>query len=560
MSATLASLRIKNFALVEDLTWAPGAGFNAVSGETGAGKSVLIGALKLLLGERGDRSLIRAGAEQCVVEAVFSITEDQVAAELDGLLDSAGVEACEGGELLLKRTMSAQAGRQFVNGSPCTIGLLRELGERLVDLHGPHDHQSLFSREAQTRLLDEFSGCEELVRSYREARRRWLALREEAEALREDEQAGAREVDLLRHQIAEIEAAGFEPGDEEELPARHRVASQARRILEVGAGCLALLEGETAGLESVSGELGRQLRELARMDEAVTDLGEAHAAWHEGLLDLGRRLQSYLDRVEADPETLAELESRLDTLVVLQRKYGPTVVEIHAFAERAAERLRELEGREARGANLPGEIAAAEKEMRQWGEKLGEGRRKGGKKLGKAVAGHLRELNFARAEFSIGLEELSEPGPHGLELAEFSFAPNPGEPAHPLRAIASSGEISRVMLALKCALAAQDRVALLVFDEIDANVGGETATRVGEKMALLGRDHQVLCITHLPQVAAAAGHHFLVEKSLKGGRTVSFLTELAGEDREQEVARMLGGADRSAVEHARTLLGRTRAA
>jgi DNA repair protein RecN (Recombination protein N) len=560
MSATLASLRVKNFALVEDLTWQPGDGFNAVSGETGAGKSILIGALKLLLGERGDRSLIRSGTEQCVVEAIFSLRDKTLAREVDSLLEEAGVEPCEGGELLLKRTMSASAGRQFVNGSPCTIGLLRALGDRLVDLHGPHDHQSLFSREEQTRLLDEFAGCEALAESYRAARRLWLRLREEADALREDEQALAREADLLRHQIAEIAESGLQPGDEEELPSRHRVASQARRILEVGRACLALLEGEGTGLENLSGELGRQLRELGRMDEAVGGILDTHTSLHETILELSRSLQSYLDAVDADPAALAELEQQLDKLVILQRKYGVTVGEMQDFAARAAERLRELESREARGANLPAEIAAAEKETRTLGRQLSEARRKGGKKLGQAVAAQLQELNFAQAEFSIGLELLPEPGPHGLELAEFSFAPNPGEPASPLRAIASSGEISRVMLALKCALAAQDRVALLVFDEIDANVGGETATRVGEKMALLGREHQVLCITHLPQVAAAATHHFLVEKSLREGRTVSLLRPLKAKEREAEVARMLGGADTSAVQHARTLLGKAPAA
>ena len=554
MSATLASLRIKNFALVEDLTWSPGAGFNAASGETGAGKSILIGALKLLLGDRADRTLIRAGAEQCTVEALFETADPAL---LDDLLEKAGTEKCEDGQLILRRVLTAAGGRQFVNGSPCNLALLRELGDLLVDLHGPHDHQSLFSREEQTRLLDDFAGLTAEAEGFREARRQWLALVREEQEINESAREVARERELLAHQTHEIEEAELLPEEEETLLARHRAAGNAQRLQEVGSAALALLGEAEPSLPALSGELGRLFRELSRLDESAKPLETRHLEVHESLLDLSRDLDRYLGRLEVDPARLAEMETRLDLIGSLRRKYGQTIPEILAFAAEARERLQRLTDREERGGHLAEEIRRARAEVERRAKKLSQGRKKAAEQLAKAVAGQLLELGFRQAGFNILLEPHGAdegPGPQGAELADFLFAPNPGEPARPLRQIASSGEISRVMLALKCALAAQDRVALLVFDEIDANVGGETATKVGAKMAELGRWRQVLCITHLPQVAASATTQFLVSKEVREGRTLSQLQLLEGDRREEEIARMLGGATESARTHARELL------
>lgn len=555
MSAFLASLRIKNFALVEDVSWSPGRGFNAVTGETGAGKSVLIGALMLLLGERADRSMIRTGAETCSIEALFETGDGAL---FNPLLEEAGAEPCEEGRLIVKRQFSASSSRQFVNGSPCNLSLLKKLGELLVDLHGPHDHQSLFSREEQTRLLDEYGGLAESRVNFVRARKEWLALVAEREELTRDAEAVRREIDMLRYQCNEIEAAELLPGEEEEIEARHRAAGNARRIREAGAEASALLDGEETSLSAICAALGKSLRELARLDPAAATLEERRVELHELIADLSRGMDQYLRGIEDDPARLAELAKRMDTLVSLQRKYGSTTREILAFAENASRRLSELESREERGAGLAERIAGAEKETLRAAGVLSAGRAKAAGKLRKAVAALLGELGFLKAGFEISLEAVSPPGPHGAELAEFVFSPNPGEAPRPLRQIASSGEISRVMLALKCALAAQDRVALLVFDEIDANVGGETATKVGEKMGELGDSRQVLCITHLPQVAAVARTHFLVEKKVQTGRTFSFLRELGAEERAEEIARMLGGGGSSALGHARTLLEKSR--
>lgn len=555
MSACLVSLRIKNLALVEELSWRPGPGFNAISGETGAGKSVLLGALNLLLGERADKSLIRTGADSCAIEAVFDTPDP---APYDDLLAEAGAEPCQDGQLLLKRAITPTGSRQFANGSPCTLSLLKVLGDRLVDLHGPHEHQSLFSREKQTRLLDEFAGLSSLHQDYSEARRHWMNLLAEEEKIGTEALEAARDIDLIRHQLEEIDNAELKSeSEEEELASRQRAVENAHRLLELGALALAHLDEGELSISSQCGELGRSLREMARLDDSVSALESEHAILHEAVVSLTRRLRDHLDRIDDDPGARQTLLDRLDLIQSLKRKYGRTIPEILDFANTRRLRLEELEHREERSLHLSEEIAAAHDRVLSLGKKLSAARKKGASRLATAVASQLGELGFRQAGFSIQLEPSSTPTPSGFELAEFVFSPNPGESPHPLRQIASSGEISRVMLALKCALADQDEVSLLVFDEIDANVGGETATCVGRKMRDLGTRRQVLCISHLPQVVAAASTHFCVEKHVQNGRTTSSLRELTGTEREEEIARMLGGRQASALEHARHLLDST---
>ena len=553
--ATLASLRIRNLALVEDLTWHPGAGLVAITGETGAGKSLLIGALQLLLGERADKALIRAGAESCTVEAVFEIGE---ARELDAWLVEQGAEPCAEGELLLKRTLSATgAGRQFLNGSACTLSALKALGDRLVDLHGPHDHQSLFSREAQTRVLDAYAGAGAMAADFAAAHREQARLTGEIARLRGLEHEAALRRDLLAHAAKEIGEAKLRAGEEEEVLSRLRAAGNSRRLIELGAQMQSALgaEGE-GGVRSTLAEAVRAARELARLDEAARGMLESLEEIAGRVADLENEVRRYAERIEADPATLQDLEARADLLQSLKRKYGGTIGEVMARGEEAARDLEDIETRGEKIGAMEKDAAAAAAKMTKLAKALSAARTKAAPALAKAVTKELRELGFLRAEFGVRLERLDEPRGLGAELAEFEFAPNPGEPAKALRAIASSGEISRVMLALKSVLAGQDGVPLLVFDEIDANVGGEVAVKVGQKMRALSRAHQVLCITHLPQVAAAAHRQFAVTKEFDGQRTQTAVGELAGTEREVELARMLGGQDTdSARAHARTLLG-----
>lgn len=552
MSATLASLRIRNLALVEDVLWEPRPGFTAITGETGAGKSVILGALTLLLGERADKSLIRTGADTCSVEAVFENAADPA---LAALLEEHGAEPCEDARLLVKRTLPAEGtGRQFVNGSPCTLALLRGLGEMLVDLHGPHDHQSLFSRDHQTRLLDQFAASEDLRAEFSEARRSFLRLQEEKDAILSGEQALARELDLLTHQTTEIESAGIQAGEEDALLARQRAAANSQRIGELCAQLSAGVSEDESSLTSRLGDLSRLTRELSRLDPAAESIAAACEAAFSAADDLARAVSHYSSALDSGPANLAEIESRLDVLQTLKRKYGPTVDAVLAFYADAAEKLAGLRARTERRDTLDADIAAAEKSVVARGKKLTAARAAAAKKLSEKVRDGLKDLGFAKSEFFVTLEAHDVPVAHGFETAEFQFSPNPGETARPLRAIASSGEISRVMLALKGALADQDDVPVLIFDEIDANVGGEIAAKVGQKMRELGRSRQVLCITHLPQVAAFAAGQFVVSKEVKDNRTRTQLNESIGQSREEEIARMLGGKSDSALAHARALL------
>ena len=554
MLATLASLRIRNLALVEDLTWQPGAGLAAITGETGAGKSLLIGALQLLLGERADKSLIRTGADSCTVEAVFEVAG---AKELDVWLEEQGAEPCADGELLLKRTLSTTgSGRQFLNGSACTLAALKALGDRLVDLHGPHDHQSLFSREAQTKVLDAYAGATEVAAAFAVAHREQARLAGEVARLQGLEQDATLRRDMLAHAAKEIAAAKLQPGEEEEVMSRLRAAGNSQRLIELGSQLQSALgaDGE-GGMRVALAEAVRAGRELARLDEAAGAILTSLEDVAGRVTDLENEVRHYAERIDADPATLRELEERADLLQSLKRKYGGTMEEVMARGEQAAKDLEDIETRGERIAELQKEQVAMASKATKLAKSLSAARAKAAPSLTKAVTKELRELGFLRAEFGVQLELLDEARSLGAELAEFEFAPNPGESAKPLRAIASSGEISRVMLALKSVLAGQDGVPLLVFDEIDANVGGEVAVKVGQKMRELSKAHQVLCITHLPQVAAAAHRQFAVTKEFDGTRTTTAVGELSGAERVAELARMLGGQDsKSALAHARSLL------
>ena len=552
MPATLTSLRIRNLALVEDLEWRMGRGFVAVTGETGSGKSIILGALKLILGERADKSLIRTGADACTVEAVFDLADT---AALNPWLEEQGVEPCDGGALIVKRTFTrAGANRQFINASATTLAVLQELGNSLVDLHGPHDHQSLLSVEKQLDLLDAFAGSGALRHEYEALYRDLNALVAEHAELSSSEATLERELDLLRHQSREIEAAALREDEEAALVARYHVATNSRRLVELSTQIARrLADADDALLPGLS-ELTRLFRELEKLDPTTAPLAQGHAGALAELEDAARELERYAGRLDLDPAQLAELEERVTLLETLKRKYGPSIPDVIAFGEQVGERLRKIESRGDELARLAREIDAARCALLAAGAKLSAKRKTAAPKLAADVCRQLRDLGFKKSGFEMPLGALEKPGPHGLEAVEFLFAPNPGEPLKPLKAIASSGEISRVMLAVKSSLAGQDTIALLVFDEIDANVGGEIAHTVGAKMRSLGERHQVLCITHLPQVAAAAAAQFVVTKEFRDERTHSCLAAVEGKARVEEIARMLGGKTESALAHARELL------
>src|SRR6266853_5992468 len=547
----LQLLRIKNLALVEDLEWEISPGFTAITGETGAGKSIIIGALQLLLGERADKSLIRTGADMCTVEAIFSGEDLQ---KLNPQLVEVGVEPCEN-DLIIKRSFSATSGtRQFINASPTTLSILKNLGDELVDLHGPHDHQSLLSPETQLGLLDSFARAQEQLDEYRKHYRKLQALIAEHAALNTAETAREQELDLLRHQTNEIKSANPAAGEEEEIEMRYKLASNSKRLIELASAVTNKLSEADDSVLSQLAETQRLLRELEKIDSSIAQFASAHAAAVVELSEIARALSAYAEKLDLDPEQLAVLEQRVSLFETLKRKYGGSISEVIVFGERAAERMRKIEGRDAELERLANEIEDVRVQMNRAGEALRKTRAKAAPKLSDNVRRNLRDLGFRQSEFEAKLSALDEPRASGFDSVHLLFSPNPGEPLKPLRAIASSGEISRLMLAIKSALAMHDAISLLVFDEIDTNVGGEIAHAVGAKMEKLGRDHQVICITHLPQVAATASSHFVVTKDVSRGRTFSNLREVTGEVRQEEIARMLGGKGESALKLASTLL------
>jgi len=556
----LTLLRVKNLALVEEASVAFAPGLNVVTGETGAGKSILIGALYLLLGERADTSAVRAGEAQCVVEATFHL-EDSRAVDAD--LAEAGLEPCDHGQLILRRTVKATGGGQaYVNDAPVTLPLLKRLGARRGDLHGPHDHQSLFQPASQLDILDAFAHAEKERAACAAAFGKWQALQDRRAELSRDVGDLAAQIDLLAFRAKEIEEAAPTEGEEEQVRAEQQTAGHAQRILELGQQVVqAISEDENAAL-AVLAPARKALDELARLMPAAQAWPETLRAHTDALAALSGTLQRELANVDADPARLEWLDQRLATYDKLKRKYGGSVVEILATLETSRARLKDLRSRDEQKAAVAKEIAAAEKELQALGLALRKRRLTAAEKLAPAITAELQALGFEHGAFGIQLPPAETPTVAGLDRAEFGFAPNVGEPMRPLRAIASSGEISRVMLAIKVVLAEADKIPLLVFDEIDANVGGETAHAVGRKLAQAARKRQVVAITHLPPVAACGAHHFAVRKSVRDGRTHTTVAPLDADARVEELARMLGGRESTSValRHAAELLAAARKA
>lgn len=599
----LTTLRIKNLALVADLTLELQPGYNVISGETGAGKSILIGALNLVLGERADRTLIRSGCESCSVEAVFDVANlfanqptsipphpakneggegrGKGRSVLSLFLDENGLEPCEDSQLVLKRTFTANgANRQFVNGSPTTLNVLAAIGEWLVDIHGPHDHQSLLHPARQLAILDAFGGLEKEREAFAELVRRRAGLEAEKSELVVDEKTYAQQLDLLRFQVKEIESARLQPDEETQVTQEHQRASNAARLIELSRAALDLLSESENSLQTQAGLVGRTLQELQRVDASAAPLVGLHTQAVAGFAELQTELSRYADKVDVDPARLRELEERLNLIHSLKRKYGASLAQVIAFGDEARCKLQSLESRDAELARINAALAKLDTELVRAGKDLSAKRRKVIPQLAKAATKQLADLGFKQSKFDIAIDSVAaevtrlksipEDGKQqsvnsqslltikqtGFDTIEFQFSPNLGEPAKPLRAIASSGEMARVMLALKTVLAAEDEIPVLIFDEVDANVGGETANAVGEKMRQIAAKRQVLCITHLPQVAAPATAHYVVAKQVKDGRTISEIALLNGKDRVTELARMLGGQTDAARKHAEAMLQR----
>ncbi len=551
----LTLLTIHNLALVDELRWEPQAGFLGITGETGAGKSVIMGGISLVLGERADKGLIRSGEAQCSIEAVFYLPQ---AAELNAQLEEAGVPPCEEGQLIIRRVITPTGNRQFINSTPVTLNLLRSIAPGLVDMHHPEAHRSLTSQARQLCLLDAFAEDTPQLAAYRSAYNAWLDARRQWRELLEQEMGNEREIDFLRHQVEEIENAAFTAEEAAGLEERWQRARNANRLRDTALPMAQMIDGDEDSLLTRLRQLVRLGHELARLDAASERWTAPLAALVDELEEVGDTVQDYLAALDDDPAALAALEERISLLDTLKRKYGADMEAISAHLEACRAKLDAIDNRDSRLAGLEETERAARAARDSAARALSAARHKAAPRLERDFLTHAAQLGFRQALFRVQLTTLAEPGPQGAEEVEFLFGPNPGEPLKALRLIASSGELARVMLALKSALAKQDDTPLLVFDEIDANVGGEIARAVGLKMRELGRDHQVIAITHFPQVAALADHHYLISKDLREGRTVSSLSEVEGEARVAELMRMLGTQGAAAEAHARELLGSAR--
>ncbi len=530
----LSVLKIKNLALVDDLTWELGSGLIGITGQTGAGKSMIVGALKLILGERANHDLVRTGKSHCSVEAIFELSNNLD--QINALLEESGLEPCEGNVLVVKR-LFGNGNKQFVNCSPCTLSVLKAIGGLLVDLHGPHEHQSLLSRDRQLAMLDAYARAGKEREAYRKDFRGWQQAVFELNQFQNTRDVSEQEIDLLRFQVEEIASAELNLDEATEIEQRYRQSQNSSRLLENSTQAVDLLCAAVASLTNAQ----RCIRELEKVDPGMSDRVAGFDSARVEIEELETSLRDYTSELEIDPVELAKIEHRIDEIESLKRKYGQTVEDVIAYETSARLRLDSVDGREEERERLTNAVDTAFSKVQRSGKKLSRKRLKVATELADDIAGHLGDLGFNQSVFEVTFDELAEPGPRGLEAVDFLFGPNPGEPLKPLRVIASSGEMSRVMLAVKSALADQDQIPLMVFDEIDANVGGEIAGAVGRKMAYLGTQHQVIAITHMPQVAALAHRHFLVTKEVENQVTNSHLEAITGDRRTEELARMLGG-------------------
>lgn len=551
----LTRLSVRNLAIVESADVEFGGGLTVITGETGAGKSVLMGALELVLGARADASTVRDGAKEARIEAEFAVP-----GVVDAFLDAAGLPPCEDGVLLVRRAISATGGgRVHVNDAATTVQTLRALGKLLVDVHGPNDHQSLLEEGFQRGVLDAHGRLD--TSAYAAAWARLADLRAQRADLQGDDADVAETCERLRYAVDELDAAQLTPEDDDELPARHAAAAHAAEILDcANAATAALSEADDSAAAALVGA-GARVREMARFHEAAGAWGETIERLTVEVQELAQEIADSASRLDADPEALQALDDRLSLVQRLKRKYAcPDVAALLALRDERARRLADLEGRGARLAALEDEIAAAEAAVRAAGAKLTAARTKAAARLARAVTKELHGLGFLRAGFDVSLAPHA-PDATGCDAVDFQFAPNPGEAARPLREIASTGEIARVMLAVKTVVAEHDAIPVLVFDEIDSNIGGEVGRAVGEKLRAVARHHQVIAITHLPQSAVYGARHLAVAKAVSGGRTRSTIQPLEGEARVAEIARMLGGTSLTSVveQHARELLSRAQA-
>ena len=536
----LESLHVKNLALIDESEVEFTRGLNILSGETGAGKSIIIGSINLALGEKIPKEMVREGADYALVELVFTVTDARVKEQLERF----GVIA-ENDEVIISRKITNGRGACKVNAESMPASRMKEIAASLIDIHGQHEHQSLLYKKKHLEILDDYcreelgSRKEALAETYRQYRK---LVEELAEADRDGEDR-VREISFLEYELHEIEEARLRVGEDEELEAEYSRFCNGKRIMEAMAAAYGCTGG---GMESATELLGRALRELmsvSEYDDKVKNCESQLAEIDNLLNDFNREMADYIEGTEFDEATFYEIEKRLDLLNHLKAKYGGSIEEVMEAAQEKEQRLKKLANYDTYLADLKEHVKAAEAELQKLCGEVSKIRQSRALKLAEDVTESLKDLNFLDVRFEMEFKQTEHYTANGYDDAEFLISTNPGEPLKPLGKVASGGELSRIMLAIKTILAGQDAIDTLIFDEIDSGISGRTAQMVSEKMSFLGKNHQIICITHLPQIAAMADAHYLIQKSVENQSTVSHIRRLEEEESVEELARMLGGVE-----------------
>lgn len=533
----LELLHIENIAIIEaaDIEFAPG--FNALTGETGAGKSIVIDSLSAVLGQRTSRELIRTGADKAFVSAAFSGVAPELAEEL-------GIQPEADGTLLLQREIQTDGKNVCrVNGRPVTVSQLRALGARLLNIHGQHDGQQLLDEEQHIVYLDSFGKTEKLKETYTVKYKRFTDIRRQIQSLQMDEAEKARRVDTLKYQIEELRRAKLKPGEEEELTARRGMLRNAEKFLDAVAGADYALNGDDSGGGALSALRQAQdaLGAVRHLDDGFGQLYERLGEAYSEVYDIAATVEDKRGELDVSPGELDRVEGRMDQLYRLKKKYGATVEDMLDYLERCQTELAQIEDAGDTLERLEQELSRAEKETRQAAQALSDARGAAAERLTEQILAELQQLDMGKIRFAVDFAEKPLDG-YGMDAVRFLMSANTGEALRPIHKIASGGELARIMLAMKNVLSEQDHVGTMVFDEVDTGVSGRAAQKVAEKMARISRSKQVLCVTHLPQLAAMADTHFSVEKGEKNGRTYTEVRRLEREQRRQELARLTGGS------------------
>lgn len=535
----LLNLHVKNMALIRELEIDFGRGLNILTGETGAGKSILIGSVNVALGMQNFKGFVSEDADTALVELVFSVEETSLKDKIEAM----GI-AVEDGQIILSRRLVNGRSISKVNGETLPVSAIRELASLLIDIHGQHEHQSLLYQKNHLKILDEFAKEELGILKekgtvlYAE----YAKLKKQMEASSLDEASRKKESDFLQYEIQEIEDCALRPGEDEELEQRYRKMANARKIAEDASEAYRLTsDGPTNAADAVSKALQR-LTGVGSYDEALSGITDQLAEIENLLADFNRELSGYLSELTFDEAEFSQTETRLDTINRMKTKYGSTIQDILSYKEEKERRLQELLDYDTYREKLEQNYRASEERLRANAREMSEIRSRYAAALEKMIRAELVDLNFLETDFEVRVEQTAALGANGFDDVCFLISLNPGSPRRPLAEVASGGELSRIMLALKTVLAENDDMQTLIFDEIDVGISGRTAQKVSEKMAVIAANHQVLCITHLAQIASMADHHYFIEKSIRDGATVTDIRELARQESVEELARILGGA------------------